>query len=397
MFPSQNTHITPPVTQGPIILEVPPNDHAGERVAPAKHPLQQADPQETAAECSSPKLTFGSIQGATVSLLLYRTAKICFLLATDSFTFVSPGLSSRAPPSATAVSTPQNTVSSDEKSVDVAATTLPSPQTLDYNQIDYDAEGSVFGGAADYDPMEIVADSEPESTSICKPSDLLDECCHLRHSAAHESTSGKVRDEEQNDLSYPSYENRGSSGLSPFFDGPGTNGITVHGRGSPDATDSDARDEVVEASNELPGKTEELVGQIPPGGGLQEDHVEIRDAQRSLALSGVVSSGCPHGPLSNTEDIPVDVSGPRVFANVQGYAGSANHAGGSSVNFASNSTARGQTYGTPVVVDVGHPYPPPRVRARGVFIIGNAAPIRIDEGIEVHLRDGVDGQVDFII
>lgn len=41
--------------------------------------------------------------------------------------------------------------------------------------------------------------------------------------------------------------------------------------------------------------------------------------------------------------------------------------------------------------------PPRRVRARGVFIIGNGAPIRIDESIEVRLKDGVGGQVDFII
>lgn len=38
-----------------------------------------------------------------------------------------------------------------------------------------------------------------------------------------------------------------------------------------------------------------------------------------------------------------------------------------------------------------------RVRLRGVFIVGNGAPIKIDEGIEVHLRDGVDGQVDFLM
>ena len=44
------------------------------------------------------------------------------------------------------------------------------------------------------------------------------------------------------------------------------------------------------------------------------------------------------------------------------------------------------------------PVPPLRpVRARGVFIVGNGAPIRIDEGIEVHLRDGTDGRIDFII
>jgi hypothetical protein len=44
------------------------------------------------------------------------------------------------------------------------------------------------------------------------------------------------------------------------------------------------------------------------------------------------------------------------------------------------------------------PTSPPRcVRYRGIFIIGNSAPVKIDEGIEVHLRDGVNGQVDFII
>ena len=53
----------------------------------------------------------------------------------------------------------------------------------------------------------------------------------------------------------------------------------------------------------------------------------------------------------------------------------------------------------PPPVDTRVPSVPPlrRVRARGVFIIGNGAPIKIDEGLEVHLRDGIDGQVDFII
>ena len=38
-----------------------------------------------------------------------------------------------------------------------------------------------------------------------------------------------------------------------------------------------------------------------------------------------------------------------------------------------------------------------RVHVRGVFVIGHGAPIEIDEGIEVHLRDGTDGRIDFII
>lgn len=55
---------------------------------------------------------------------------------------------------------------------------------------------------------------------------------------------------------------------------------------------------------------------------------------------------------------------------------------------------KGGAYNTPE--DIRNP-PPRRARARGVFIVGNGAPIKIDEGIEVRLRDGVDGQVDFII
>lgn len=31
-----------------------------------------------------------------------------------------------------------------------------------------------------------------------------------------------------------------------------------------------------------------------------------------------------------------------------------------------------------------------------VFVVGNGAPIKIDEGITVHLRDGADGRVDFV-
>lgn len=38
-----------------------------------------------------------------------------------------------------------------------------------------------------------------------------------------------------------------------------------------------------------------------------------------------------------------------------------------------------------------------RVRFRGVFVVGNGAAIRIDESIGVYLRDGANGQVDFII
>ena len=50
-------------------------------------------------------------------------------------------------------------------------------------------------------------------------------------------------------------------------------------------------------------------------------------------------------------------------------------------------------------VNMNAPSTPPlrRVRTRGAFIIGNGAPIKIDEGIEVYLRDGADGQVDFVI
>ena len=53
----------------------------------------------------------------------------------------------------------------------------------------------------------------------------------------------------------------------------------------------------------------------------------------------------------------------------------------------------------PPTTNTRMPSVPPlhRVRARGVFIIGNCAPVKIDGGIEVHLRDGVGGQVDFII
>lgn len=45
------------------------------------------------------------------------------------------------------------------------------------------------------------------------------------------------------------------------------------------------------------------------------------------------------------------------------------------------------------------PSTPPlhRIRTRGAFLIGNGAPMKIDESIEVRLRDGANGQVDFII
>jgi len=35
--------------------------------------------------------------------------------------------------------------------------------------------------------------------------------------------------------------------------------------------------------------------------------------------------------------------------------------------------------------------------ARGTFVIGRSAPVKIDKGIEVYLRSGADGEVDFVI
>lgn len=34
---------------------------------------------------------------------------------------------------------------------------------------------------------------------------------------------------------------------------------------------------------------------------------------------------------------------------------------------------------------------------RGAFVIGHSAPVKIDEGIEVYLRSGANGEVDFVI
>ena len=41
--------------------------------------------------------------------------------------------------------------------------------------------------------------------------------------------------------------------------------------------------------------------------------------------------------------------------------------------------------------------PETKTRTRGVFVIGCSAPVRVDEGIEVYLRSGANGEVDFII
>ena len=53
----------------------------------------------------------------------------------------------------------------------------------------------------------------------------------------------------------------------------------------------------------------------------------------------------------------------------------------------------------PPPADVRAPSSPPfgRVRIRGAFVIGNGAPIKIDESIGVYLRDGANGEVDLII
>jgi hypothetical protein len=41
--------------------------------------------------------------------------------------------------------------------------------------------------------------------------------------------------------------------------------------------------------------------------------------------------------------------------------------------------------------------PEARRWTRGAFVIGRAAPVKIDKGIEVYLRSGADGEVDFVI
>ncbi|KAF9790782.1 hypothetical protein BJ322DRAFT_1017423 [Thelephora terrestris] len=61
-------------------------------------------------------------------------------------------------------------------------------------------------------------------------------------------------------------------------------------------------------------------------------------------------------------------------------------------------TPNGLHGGTAPGVSTRAPSNPLRpIRTRGAFIIGNGAPIKIDDSLEVHLRDGADGQVDFII
>ena len=41
--------------------------------------------------------------------------------------------------------------------------------------------------------------------------------------------------------------------------------------------------------------------------------------------------------------------------------------------------------------------PETRTRTGGAFVIGRSAPVRVDEGIEVYLRSGANGEVGFII
>jgi hypothetical protein len=128
----------------------------------------------------------------------------------------------------------------------------------------------------------------------------------------------------------------------------------------------------------------EVTGPLESGSGLPNVLIamEVRDAD---------------GPVA------VDVKGPRPSANPHSRAGPRNVAANAPVHPVDDATAptHNPTHegAAPPPVDTRAPSVPPlrRVRARGVFIIGNGAPIKIDEGIEVNLRDGVDGQVDFII
>jgi len=145
-----------------------------------------------------------------------------------------------------------------------------------------------------------------------------------------------------------------------------------------------------------------------------------RDMAGSLQIRGIVPGvqdpdgfvGAQHPPrITANEDLhlpsgevdttPLDVEGPDLPTNPRSHVGAENATTTASAFPVDSTTApvHNPAYEGTAPPPVNTPSVPPlrRVRTRGIFIIGNGAPIKIDEGLEVHLRDGVDGQVDFII
>ena len=130
---------------------------------------------------------------------------------------------------------------------------------------------------------------------------------------------------------------------------------------------------------------------------------EVDDPMGARHPSSVAANRRSYGPFSEVYSAPLDIKGSQLFTGLHDRTETGNITADARVHLVDDGTAptHSPMHGGAVLPPVDmRTSPAPllhRVRVRGVFVIGNGAPIKIDEGIEVHLRDSVDGQIDFII
>ena len=241
--------------------------------------------------------------------------------------------------------------------------------------------------------------------------------------APGQSCDGRL-DEERTELSYVSYEDQYYVDRSlPPSDEPGSNGTSPRGPRSPYVAISSQ-----ERSLYLPYRRGTGVLDEPSGGALNavdiSQHLSSPNIRSNLSTGESprvsnppidIESQAQH-PSANAVDsvlseVSEDVKNPLLAADPHSQAG---------VECVATSTPTHTTNNTPQIHDTtapirnpngpcegatssqadirAPPAPPLRlVRTRGAFIIGNGAPIKIDESIEIHLIDCADGRVDFVI
>lgn len=243
---------------------------------------------------------------------------------------------------------------------------------------------------------------------------------HSHSPTAHEARSLIAREfpDERRSESGLSYATERSVVLSPSGDPVGPNEITPHGRRSPYVVVSSrdhtlyqarrsgtpARLDAIDSLDRRPPGSDERIPSPPtsqdtevPG---QPAHTEDDSTDRITPAISLPSAPVDTGvqDMDSPKYQPSTARNPHLDKPSDDVEGNAT--AGTSTNPANDTTTPVMHEGPalPTVNTRAPSVPPPRrVRARGVFIIGNGAPIKIDEGIEVYLRDGVGGQVDFII
>ena len=238
------------------------------------------------------------------------------------------------------------------------------------------------------DPMELAIDSEPPFSTMRKPIRF-----HLKpithYLIEHEPTilGGNV-DEEQSVLSILGGNLDEEQSVLSYADdpahlpiaslSPSTKRSAPNGRRSPYVAISAGEHSLYQGRKRGPERA--LIGFL---GAIDAQHLSESDnripdppAGRDVPVSDQASDTRPFTDMQN------ESTGSAVPRNVPPNTGGVNSTG------AALPTANVRGSSTP---------PHRRIRSRGVFIVGNGAPIKIDEGIEVHLRDGVEGQVDFVM